>query len=139
MYVHFDKNKKFIGTASSEGISFGDASTNIVIEQEGEFDVNSNYTTDGKKIIVTKKTDEELKKEEDDNKAVLEEGNLISLRAERNKLLDESDWVVTREREEEGSVSNYADWKTYRQSLRDITKTYKSLDDVKWPTKPGSS
>ena len=26
--------------------------------------------------------------------------------------------------------------KDYRQALRDITKTYKSLDDVKWPTKP---
>ena len=26
--------------------------------------------------------------------------------------------------------------KTYRQALRDITKTYKTLDDVKWPTKP---
>ena len=26
--------------------------------------------------------------------------------------------------------------KKYRQDLRDITKTYSSLDDVKWPTKP---
>ena len=28
--------------------------------------------------------------------------------------------------------------KTYRQSLRDITKTYKSMDDdgFSWPTKP---
>ena len=28
--------------------------------------------------------------------------------------------------------------KTYRQSLRDITKTYKSMDDAgfSWPTKP---
>jgi len=27
-------------------------------------------------------------------------------------------------------------WKKYRQELRDITKTYKSPDNVKWPTKP---
>ena len=27
-------------------------------------------------------------------------------------------------------------WKKYRQELRDITKTYKSLEDVKWPTAP---
>ena len=27
-------------------------------------------------------------------------------------------------------------WKKYRQDLRDITKTYKSPKDVKWPTKP---
>jgi hypothetical protein len=29
-----------------------------------------------------------------------------------------------------------AAWKTYRQSLRDITDTYTSLDDVVWPEKP---
>ena len=26
--------------------------------------------------------------------------------------------------------------KKYRQDLRDITKKYSSMDDVKWPTKP---
>ena len=58
------------------------------------------------------------------------------LRAERNRKLAQSDWVVIKEREEGGSVFNFADWKTYRQALRDITKTYKSLDKVKWPTAP---
>ena len=58
------------------------------------------------------------------------------LRFERDKLLTETDWVVIKEREEGGSVSNFADWKTYRQALRDITNTYKSLADVKWPTAP---
>ena len=58
------------------------------------------------------------------------------LRAERNRLLVETDWVVIKEREEGGSVSNFADWKKYRQELRDITNTYKSLEDVKWPTAP---
>ena len=62
--------------------------------------------------------------------------NLIDLRTERNNKLTQSDWVVIKEREEGGSVSNFADWKTYRQALRDITKTYKSLADVKWPTAP---
>ena len=41
-----------------------------------------------------------------------------------------------KEREEGGSVSNFADWKTYRQSLRDITDSATSLDDVTWPEKP---
>ena len=59
-----------------------------------------------------------------------------ALRAERNRKLAQSDWVVIKEREEGGSVFNFADWKTYRQALRDITKTYKSLDKVKWPTAP---
>ena len=45
--------------------------------------------------------------------------------------LSQSDWIVIKEREEGGSVSNFADWKKYRQELRDITKTYKSLEDVK--------
>ena len=30
------------------------------------------------------------------------------------------------------------EWKTYRQALRDITKTYKTLEDdgFEWPTEP---
>ena len=65
-----------------------------------------------------------------------ENEGLRELRAERDLLLQQSDWVVIKEREEGGSVSNFADWKKYRQELRDITKTYKSLEDVKWPTAP---
>jgi len=64
------------------------------------------------------------------------EEELDRLRAKRNTFLQGCDWVVIKEKEEEGSVSNYADWKTYRQELRDITKTYKSLSDVKWPDEP---
>ena len=58
------------------------------------------------------------------------------LRASRDQKLAETDWIVIKEREEGGSVSNFADWKKYRQELRDITNTYKSLEDVKWPTAP---
>ena len=64
------------------------------------------------------------------------EQKLNNLRNRRNEFLSITDWVVIKEREEGGSVSNFADWKTYRQALRDITKTYKSLDEVKWPTAP---
>ena len=62
--------------------------------------------------------------------------NLEKLRNQRDNLLSQTDWVVIKEREEGGSVSNFADWKKYRQELRDITKTYKSLATVKWPTAP---
>jgi hypothetical protein len=62
--------------------------------------------------------------------------DLENVREERNNKLTQSDWVVIKEREEGGSVSNFADWKKYRQELRDITNTYKSLDTVKWPTAP---
>ena len=60
------------------------------------------------------------------------------LRMKRNQKLAASDWVVIKEREEGGLVSNFADWKKYRQELRDITKTYKSIEDdgFKWPSAP---
>ena len=62
---------------------------------------------------------------------------LNKLRNARDLLLQQSDWVVIKEREEGGSVSNFADWKKYRQELRDITNTYKSLDKCKVdPTAP---
>ena len=59
---------------------------------------------------------------------------LAELRGERNTKLAQSDWTQNRD----VTLSNDADWKTYRQSLRDITKTYKTLDTVKWPTEPTS-
>ena len=63
---------------------------------------------------------------------------LAELRAVRNAKLAETDWVVIKEREEGGSVSNFADWKKYRQELRDITNTYNSIEDdgFKWPSAP---
>ena len=80
---------------------------------------------------------------EEPDVVVTDEENLIWLRTRRNEMLAQSDWIVIKEREEGGSVSNFADWKTYRQSLRDITKTAKpsvnevmQLTDVTWPTKP---
>ena len=62
--------------------------------------------------------------------------DLDAVRDVRNQKLAETDWVVIKEREEGGSVSNFADWKTYRQALRDITDSATSLDDVTWPEKP---
>jgi len=58
--------------------------------------------------------------------------DLKMLREKRNVLLAETDWWGA-------SDNTMTDaQKTYRQSLRDITKTYKSLDDdgFSWPTKP---
>ena len=66
----------------------------------------------------------------------IEARKLELLRDMRDGMLETSDWVVIKEREEGGSVSNFADWKTYRQALRDITDSATSLDDVTWPEKP---
>lgn len=58
--------------------------------------------------------------------------DLQSLREIRDMRLAECDWTQNRDI----TLSNDDAWKTYRQSLRDITKDYKSLEDVKWPEKP---
>lgn len=52
------------------------------------------------------------------------------LRAERDKRLAETDWWVLPDR------TPTQEQLDYRQALRDITKTYSSLDDVVWPVKP---
>ena len=60
---------------------------------------------------------------------------LDDLRITRNELLTESDWTQSRD----VTLTKDTDWKTYRQSLRDITKDLTTVDDidkVTWPTKP---
>ncbi len=72
------------------------------------------------------------------------EHGLRELRAERDRLLLESDWT-------QGADSPLTDekkkeWATYRQSLRDMTKTYSTVpldkkgymdwSAITWPTKP---
>ena len=65
------------------------------------------------------------------------------LREKRNELLKQSDWVVTKEAEQPGSVLNYEQWKTYRQALRDLPETetptineFEQLINVTWPQMP---
>lgn len=56
------------------------------------------------------------------------------LREERNRLLQETDWTAL------GDVTMSDKMKTYRQELRDITKTFQSMSDkdFKFPDKPES-
>ena len=72
-------------------------------------------------------TDAQLKEVESKAKTTDATNKLNYLRTVRNMKLTETDWVVIKEREEGGSVSNFADWKKYRQKLRDITS---GLDTV---------
>lgn len=55
---------------------------------------------------------------------------LLGLRAERDRLIAETDWWAS------SDLTITDAQKKYRQDLRDITKTATSLDDVTWPTKP---
>ena len=65
------------------------------------------------------------------------------MRIERNRRLAECDWVVT-QATETGTTQSDA-WKTYRQALRDLTKTAEptltssfslKMSSVNWPTEP---
>ena len=60
------------------------------------------------------------------------EKQLEFLRDERNRLLSETDWMAS------SDYSMTDAQKKYRQDLRDITKTFKSMSDkdFKFPTKP---
>jgi len=57
---------------------------------------------------------------------------LSKLRKERNSLLAETDWMAS------SDITISDAWKTYRQKLRDLTKTYTSMSDTgfKFPDKP---
>lgn len=57
----------------------------------------------------------------------------VGIRIQRNKKLQESDWVVTKSLETGGTVSD--EWKTYRQALRDVP-TQSDPNNITWPTKP---
>ena len=59
---------------------------------------------------------------------------LNDLREVRNAKLAETDWLITMHKEKGTNIPTA--WKTYRQSLRDITDSATSLDDVSWPEKP---
>tara|TARA_Y100001954_G_scaffold188367_1_gene201763 strand:- start:252 stop:509 length:258 start_codon:yes stop_codon:yes gene_type:complete len=68
-----------------------------------------------------------------DNDAVKQK-NMEDLRAMRNQMLMGTDW--TQSPDSPLTDSQKTSWATYRQSLRDITDSATSLDNVTWPTKP---
>lgn len=57
----------------------------------------------------------------------------VNVRAHRDYLLQDSDWIVSRSYERGDPVP--ADWATYRQSLRDVTLQDGFPYSVIWPTK----
>lgn len=65
-----------------------------------------------------------------DESAVTTESNMMELRQERDAKLAETDWWAL------SDITMTSAQTTYRQALRDITKSATSLDDVSWPTKP---
>jgi DNA replication initiation complex subunit (GINS family) len=86
---------------------------------------------DGKELTYVALTEDECKFFKDLH-ATIPAQQLEYLRKMRNQKLAETDWTQSRDI----TLTNDADWQTYRQALRDITDTYTSLDDVTWPEKP---
>ena len=60
--------------------------------------------------------------------------DLITLRELRDEKLTETDWVVTKYTELGQAIPN--DWKTYRQSLRDLPASTSDPANPTWPTEP---
>tara|TARA_R100001198_G_C5102259_1_gene133785 strand:+ start:208 stop:546 length:339 start_codon:yes stop_codon:yes gene_type:complete len=54
------------------------------------------------------------------------------LRKERNRRLLNSDWTQSRDI----TLSNDAEWKTYRQALRDLPANTADPTNPTWPTQP---
>ena len=62
---------------------------------------------------------------------------LDDLRARRNHLLNESDYIVIKAKETGTTIPTA--WKTYRQALRDITENLTTVEEVNavvFPDKP---
>tara|TARA_Y100000114_G_scaffold118315_1_gene112826 strand:+ start:1856 stop:2155 length:300 start_codon:yes stop_codon:yes gene_type:complete len=86
---------------------------------------------DGKIVPLTAEDENQIKIDKENF-----ENNFSYIRNERNRLLQETDWIVIREREQAGSVHNFEAFMKYRQELRDIPTKYNKVSLVKWPTKP---
>ena len=68
--------------------------------------------------------------------AVLDETAAKSVRAQRDRLLAECDWIVIMHTERGTNIP--AEWEIYRQALRDITLhvNFPHLAEDDWPAKP---
>ena len=56
-----------------------------------------------------------------------------TIRLQRDRYLNETDWIVTKAKETNTNIT--AAWKTYRQALRDVP-SQSDPDNITWPTKP---
>ena len=80
------------------------------------------------KVVLKGKTKDQVAQEEREQKAQ-------AIRAERNRLLEETDWVVL----EDSPVRDKEPWKRYRQALRDLPQQKGFPFTITWPKKPGDS
>lgn len=99
-------------------------STDICVESDITIKPNKIYKLVNGEIIET-----DFISDED----IILNSQWTSIREQRNKLLQETDWIVVKSNENGNPIPE--EWKTYRQSLRDITNQL-DPDNIVWPIKP---
>ena len=96
-------------------------------------DVGDAIKADGS--ATTKAEKEAIAQEWNEANAVngkIDQADAESHRAKRNAMLIESDWTQSRD----VVLSNDAEWKTYRQALRDLPSQSDFPRSVNYPSKP---
>jgi hypothetical protein len=70
----------------------------------------------------------------EEEKLIVRNSNLVNVRAQRNRLLAESDWTQMAD----ANVSNKAEWAAYRDILRNLPDTIVDplTDSVVYPEQP---
>ena len=63
----------------------------------------------------------------------------VEVRSKRDGLLKNSDIYMLIDNYNNISTTKQTDWKTYRQTLRDIPQTYTNVDNVVYPDEPSLS
>ena len=122
-YLQFALGKLNTDTPNWWGFAKTDFDGNVIPNKQ-------RMTYDNVIVII----DDVTKPTETQVNAKIAEVKLDEVRSVRNSKLAETDWVVTMHKELGTNIP--AAMKTYRQTLRDITDSATSLDDVTWPEKP---
>ena len=84
----------------------------------------------GKQVELTAKEISDLEKRDKEWKDGEYDRLMATIRRERTNLLAKSDWMGM------SDTTMSAEWKTYRQKLRDITKDVDTVDKAKAVTMP---
>ena len=105
----------------------------VVDLSEKEFDVSPSFTwVDCDNTVEVGYTYDKSKFNAPSEPTVTDEDLAFFARRRRNMLLQQSDWTQSRD----VTLSNDADWKTYRKALRDISSQSGFPKKITWPTAP---
>ena len=125
MQLKFNKQTgKIIGYATIGSLGASDGEEIITVDRPDGLD-NFEESYEVVEGLLT------LKEDNARDSAILKR-ELDAIRFERNRLLTESDWRMVTDYQ----GSDQDTWKTYRQSLRDITNGVSKVEDVVFPVRP---